>query len=146
MLEDDFSDFLLCRQQQKDVCGPQIEDCQQRPVSCQCLLKMGHPRPLFRLLTVFQTNTTFFTTKDEKYPSGIRCWDSNARPSERESPQITTSPGLPLVANVKVLFGGRCGSPKNVYSGRKACLLLAEIMSHKHCWPQIKATRMSMVF
>ena len=31
----------------------------------------------------------------QKCPSGIHCWDSNPRPSEHESPPITTRQGLP---------------------------------------------------
>ena len=71
------------------------------------LTKMGHLRPLFRLFLSFQTNFTIFTTnKCEKCPSSIRCWDSNPRPSEYESPPITTRPGLPpnRFDNVKCSF------------------------------------------
>ena len=32
-----------------------------------------------------------------KFPSSIWCWDSNSQPSERESPPITTRPGLPTI-------------------------------------------------
>ena len=56
-------------------------------------LKMGHPRPLFCLFSSFQTNITHFTTNIcEKCPSSVRCWDSNPRTSEHESPHITTWP------------------------------------------------------
>ena len=52
----------------------------------------------FRLFSSFQTNITNFTTnvceKNVHLPS-IRCWDSNPRPPEHESPSITTRPGLP---------------------------------------------------
>ena len=37
----------------------------------------------------------FTANKCEKCPSTIWCWDSNPRPSEYESPPITTRPGLP---------------------------------------------------
>ena len=44
----------------------------------------------------FQTDITILTTnKCEKCPSSIQCWDSNPRPLGRESPPITTRPGLP---------------------------------------------------
>ena len=56
---------------------------------------MSQPWRLFRWFSSFRTNITIFTTNwCEKYPSGIWCWDSNARPSEHESPPITTRPGL----------------------------------------------------
>ena len=42
------------------------------------LLKMGHPRHLFRLFLSFQTNITIFTAnKYEKCPSCIQYRDSN---------------------------------------------------------------------
>ena len=64
--------------------------------SKQLTLKMGHPRPLFRSFSSFQTNITIFTTnKCEKCPSSILCWDSNPWPSEHESPPMTTRPRLP---------------------------------------------------
>ena len=47
---------------------------------------------------IFKQTIQFFTTNQcEKMscPSSIRHWDSNPRPSERESPPITTRPGLP---------------------------------------------------
>ena len=36
---------------------------------------------------------SFSQIKFEKYPSSIRCWDSNPRPSAHESPPIITRPG-----------------------------------------------------
>ena len=39
----------------------------------------------------------------EKYPSSIRCRDSNPRPLDHESPPITTRPGLPSVALTRKL-------------------------------------------
>ena len=43
----------------------------------------------------FQTNiiTEITTNICEKYPSSLQCRDSNPRPSEHESPPITTRPG-----------------------------------------------------
>ena len=39
------------------------------------------------------TNITIFTPKIcEKCPSSVQCWDSNSRPSEQESPTVTTQP------------------------------------------------------
>ena len=58
------------------------------------VLKLGHPRNLFSLFSSFQTNITIFTTnKCGKSPSSRRCWDSNPRPLEHESPPLTTSLG-----------------------------------------------------
>ena len=69
--------------------------------------KMGQHRPLFRLFAVFsnkQYKTIFTTNQCEKMscPSSIWRRDSNLRPSERESPPITTRPGLPPKANPAV--------------------------------------------
>ena len=58
--------------------------------------KMGHSRPLFYLFLYFQANITNFTTSCEKCPSSIQYRDLNSRPSEDESPPITTRPGLSL--------------------------------------------------
>ena len=56
---------------------------------------MGHPRPLFIFIFVFETNIIIFTTnRCEKCPSSIRCWDSNPRPLKHELSPITTRPGL----------------------------------------------------
>ena len=58
--------------------------------------KNGQSPASFCLFSSFQTNITFFTTnKCETCPSSIWCWDSKPRPSEHESPPITTRPGLP---------------------------------------------------
>ena len=58
---------------------------------------MVHPRPLFRLFSVFfkQTIQILQHINVEKCSSSIRCWDSNSQPSECESPPLTTRPGLP---------------------------------------------------
>ena len=55
--------------------------------------KMGQPRPLFCLFSVFSNKHYNFYVK--KCPSSIWCWDSNPRPLESESLPITTRPGLP---------------------------------------------------
>ena len=73
---------------------------------------MGQPRPLFHLFSSFQTHITNFTTNrygKKVHPVYLRCWDSNSRPWEHESPPITTRPGLPpnrrafFVSKVKLL-------------------------------------------
>ena len=46
----------------------------------------------FRL---FKKHYNFTTNKCERCPTSIWCWDLNPRPSEHESPPITTRPGLP---------------------------------------------------
>ena len=78
-------------------------------------LKMGQPRPLFRLFSSFQTNITIFTTnKCEKCPSSIRRQDLNSQPSDYESPPLTTRLGLPYLLS---------------------CQCLIKILSVKHgCW------------
>ena len=60
------------------------------------LLKMGHPRPLFRLFSSFQTNNTILTSnKCENCPSSIQRRDLNSQPSDYKSPHLITRPGLP---------------------------------------------------
>ena len=47
----------------------------------------------------FQTNITIFLQQYnvKNFPSSIRCRDSNPQPLGRESPPITTRPGLPRI-------------------------------------------------
>ena len=61
------------------------------------LFKMGHPRPLFHLFSVFSSKkkTNFTTNLCEKCLSSIWHWDSNSWPSDYESPPLTTRPGCP---------------------------------------------------
>ena len=70
------------------------------PTKCQSVghfKKLGQPRPLFILFLVFSNKHHKFLQQiyAKKCPSSIRYWDSNPRPSECESPPITTRPGLP---------------------------------------------------
>ena len=57
-------------------------------------LKMGHPRHLYRFLVSSKIITIFSTIYVKKCPSSIQYRDSNPRPLGRESPHITTRPGL----------------------------------------------------
>ena len=62
------------------------------------LKKIGQPRPLFRLFSVFsnkQYNSYNKSMWKMSCPSSIRRQDLNPQPSERESPPIITRPGLP---------------------------------------------------
>ena len=61
------------------------------------LLFLGaNPGLFFVSFRSFSNKHYIFTTNIcEKYPSSIRCRDSNPRPLERESLPITTRPGLP---------------------------------------------------
>ena len=54
--------------------------------------KMGQPRPLFRLFSVFSNKHYKFLQQIyvKKCPSSIWCRDSNPQPSQREYPPITT--------------------------------------------------------
>ena len=52
---------------------------------------------LFLFLFFSNKNYNFTTNICDKRPSSIQCWDLNPRPSEHESPPLTTRPGLPLV-------------------------------------------------
>ena len=56
--------------------------------------KMGHPRTLSHLFLSFQTNITIFATKNV-YPVY-----SNPRPSENESPPITTRPNTYFIFDI----------------------------------------------
>ena len=57
------------------------------------LKKMVQTRYLFHFFLSFQTNITILTTnKCKKYPSSIRCRDSNSQPSDYD---LTTRPRLP---------------------------------------------------
>ena len=59
--------------------------------------KWANPGLFFVYFWSFQTNNTIFTANQcEKMscPSSILCRDSNPQPFERESPPITTRPGL----------------------------------------------------
>ena len=55
---------------------------------------MGHPGLYFVKFRLFKQTLQFFV-KCQKILSSIRYRDSNPRPSEHESPPITTRPGLP---------------------------------------------------
>ena len=77
---------------------------------------MGHPRPLFHLISVFFEQTIKFLQQInvKACPSSIWCQDSNLQPSYYESPPITTRPGLPPAAVYKlglVVFGLRDNFP-----------------------------------
>ena len=63
------------------------------------LNKWANPSLFFYLFSSFQTHITNFTTNIyvKQCPSSLRCWDSNPRPSEHESPPITTRPGRPIL-------------------------------------------------
>ena len=63
--------------------------------SSECIFREPS-RTLFHFILYTQTNIAIFTTnKCEKCQSSIQCWDLNPRPSQHESPPITTRPGLP---------------------------------------------------
>ena len=54
--------------------------------------KWAIPSLYFVYFRSFQTNIKIFTSQCEKCPSSKQWWDSNTRPSEYESPPITTRP------------------------------------------------------
>ena len=79
---------------------PQILVTRPYPIRCPlfnpCFL-MGKPWPLLSFIfSLFnQTSWQFLQQIYVKNgPSSIRCWDLNTRPSDYESSQITTRPGL----------------------------------------------------
>ena len=58
------------------------------------VFKNCHPWSLFRFFGLFQTNNANFTTNSyEECPLSIHHQDSNSRPSNYESPILTTRPG-----------------------------------------------------
>ena len=61
--------------------------------------KMGQPRPLFCLFSVFSNkhHYNFYNKCVKKCPSNIQCRDSNLWPLELESLPITTRPELPHI-------------------------------------------------
>ena len=71
---------------------------------------MGNHRPLFHSFSVFSNKHYIFTTyKGKIYPSSTWYWDSNPRPIwRRESPPVTTRPGLP--PNLTNVRDSGCGS------------------------------------
>ena len=57
------------------------------------LIKMGQPRPLFNLFSVFSIKYyNSATNQCEKCPSCSLHLDLNSRPSDYESPHLTTRP------------------------------------------------------
>ena len=65
----------------------------------QVLRNNGHPRPLFRLFSVFFKLTMQISQQInvKKWLSSIWNWDLNSQPSDYESPPLTTRPGLTLL-------------------------------------------------
>ena len=62
---------------------------------------MGQPASFSFIFRLFQTNinTILQQINVKKCPPSIRPRDSNPRPLERESPPITTGPGLPPISS-----------------------------------------------
>ena len=60
---------------------------------------MGHLRPLFSFYFRYFSSKQpkFYSKLMWKSPSSILCQDSNSRPSDYESPALTTRPALPPV-------------------------------------------------
>ena len=79
---------------------------------------MGQPQPLFRLFSVFSNKHYNFLQQIyvKKCPSSLRCRDSNPRPSEHESPPITTRPGLPPSAILvySISYDASCSKKVNL--------------------------------
>ena len=64
--------------------------------SCVSFFKNGPSPASLCLFSFFTKNITILTINlCQKCPSSIQRWDSNPPPTERESPPITTRPGLP---------------------------------------------------
>ena len=87
-----FCQFIFC-----NIIFSQFCNLSQKVFVC-FVFYLGHPRPLFCLLSSFQTNIKILTTnKCEKCPSSTWCRDLNSQPSERKPPPITTRPLLPTI-------------------------------------------------
>ena len=66
-------------------------------------LKCANPGLFFIYFRLFKHTLQFLQQINvKKYPSSIRYWDSNPRPFGRESPSITTRPGLPPYENERL--------------------------------------------
>ena len=65
--------------------------------NCNFLKNGPTPASFIGYFRSFQINITIYV---KKYPSSIRCLYSNPRPSDHESPPITTRPGLPPVGTL----------------------------------------------
>ena len=70
------------------------------------LKKWAIPDLFLVYFRLFKQTIQFLQQIDvKKYPSSIRCWDLNPRPSEDELPPITTKPGLsPIIAIFYSIF------------------------------------------
>ena len=68
--------------------------------------------PLFRLFSVFLNQPIQIVQQInvEKSPSGIRHQDSNSRPSDYESPPLTTRPGVECSVSLRLTHAQDCGS------------------------------------
>ena len=92
-----FCQFIFC-----NIIFSQFCNLSQKDFVC-IVFYLGHPRPLFCLLSSFQTNIKILTTnKCENCPSSIWCWDLNSQPSEHESPFLTSRTGLPSLGTQNV--------------------------------------------
>ena len=82
-------------------------------------LKMGQPRPLLRWFSVFSNKHYKFLQKIfvKKCPSSVQCRDSNSWSLERESPPITTRPGLPPYRNFIISARQRNHPLRNLQTG-----------------------------
>ena len=95
------------REQHTDVQNRlQYRSAIQAPLTTVYFFKKGPIPASFIYFRSFQANSTIFTTnqcENMSCPSSIRCRDSNPRPLERESPPITTRPGLPPISIFYIL-------------------------------------------
>ena len=83
---------------------------------CFFLKKMGHPRPLLSFIFgLFKQTLKFYNIISEKCPSSIRYRDSNPRPLGRESPPITTRPGLLLPMFMLPIVTLPCNKAKGTF-------------------------------
>ena len=104
---------------------------------------------IFYLLSTLQTIITIFTNKCEKCPSRIRCQDLNPRPSENESPHITTRPGLPPLYFLFVGYANaRCLSTRYLSSheqGKETRFgRFSKVLGNKFCF--ISSPNISQLF
>ena len=75
-------------------------------IAISFLKKWAIPDLFLVYFRLFKQTIQFLQQIDvKKYPSSIRCWDLNPRPSEDELPPITTKPGLsPIIAIFYAIF------------------------------------------
>ena len=81
---------------------------------CYSFLFMSQRRPLLSFLLIF-SNKHHYKFYNKLMWKNVRCWNSNPRPSEHESPPITTRPGFPPLLLFFFFFFFKNGHPRPLF-------------------------------